>query len=214
MNKTKSCHNLNFSLSFMKTCFFLLIFVFMAVFVIGVPLLCLVLILKPKMPTFSLETINVESYKLDISSQNLVVSSVSSLNLRADNPNKVGLSFDSSRFHVLSQGLVVGLIRLPPFHQPPLSKNVSVKMRILFECVNITDIMYSSLRRDDSSNGVFGIRILGYVRAQLHIFHVTLPKIKVALDCDINVSQSKLSVSNIEEVYSMRWNPKHMVNIY
>lgn len=179
MIKIASCHNLNFSFSFMKICFFLLVFVSLIIFFIGVPLLCLILILKPKMPIFSLETVNVESYKLDISSQNLVVSSVSSLNLRADNPNKVGLSFDSSRFHVLSQGLVVGLIRLPQFHQPPLSKNVSVNTRVLFDCVNITEIMYSNLRQDDSSNGVFGIRILGYVKAQLHIFHVTLPKIKV-----------------------------------
>lgn len=180
MIKITSCHNLNYlSFSFTKTCIFLLLFFSLIIFFIGVPLLCVVLILKPKIPTFSLETINVESYKLDIISQNLIVSSVSSLNLRAENPNKVGLSFDSSRFHVLSQGLVVGLIRLPQFHQPPLSKNVSVETRLLFECVNITDILYSNLRQDDSSNGVLGIRILGYVKAQIHIFHVTLPKIKV-----------------------------------
>lgn len=181
MIKITSCHNLNYlSFSLTKFSFFTLVLVSLIIFFIGIPLLCIVLILKPKIPTFSVETINVESYKLDISSQNLIVSSVSSLNLRAQNPNKVGLSFDSSRFHVLSQGLVVGLIRLPQFHQPPLSKNVSVKTRVLFESVNVTQILHSSnVRQDDSSAGVFGIRILGYIKAQLRIFHVTLPKIKV-----------------------------------
>lgn len=174
-----SCQNLDIPFSFMKTCLFLLLFIFLISFFVGVPLLCIVLILKPQMPDFSLQTVNVESYKLDLSSQNLVVSSVFSLNLRAENPNKIGLSFDPSKFHVLSQGLVVGLIRIPQFHQPPLSKNVSIQTRVLFECVDISEIMYRNSRKDDSSKGVFDIRILGDVRAQLQIFHITLPKIKV-----------------------------------
>ncbi|KAK4427439.1 GDSL esterase/lipase 5 [Sesamum alatum] len=148
------------------------------------------------MPVFSLQTVHVDSYKLNVTSQNLLVSSVFSLNVTAENPNKaVALSFDPCRFHVLSQGLVVGLIRIPEFHQPPLSKNVSVQTRVLFERVN----------------GVFGIRILGDVRAQVRIFHITLPKIKVALDCDLSVSESKISVSH--EVYSMRWSHKQMISV-
>ncbi|KAL0415005.1 UNVERIFIED_CONTAM: GDSL esterase/lipase 5 [Sesamum latifolium] len=55
---------------------------------------------------------------------------------------------------------------------------------------------------------VFDIRILGDVRAQVRIFHLTLPKIKVALDCDLSVSESKFSVSN--EVHSMRWSHNQM----
>ncbi|KAI3455667.1 hypothetical protein Pfo_012330 [Paulownia fortunei] len=195
----------------MKTCLFLLFFIFFVIFFFGVPLLCVLLILKPQMPDFSLQTVNVESYKLDLSSQNLVVSSVFSLNLRAENPNKIGLSYDPSRFHVLSQGLVVGLIRIPQFHQPPLSKNVSIQTLVLFESVNISDIMYKNSRKDDSSKGVFDIRILGDVRAEVRIFHITLPKVKIALDCDINVSQSKFSVSN--EVHSIRWNHNPLISL-
>ncbi|KAL0354432.1 UNVERIFIED_CONTAM: GDSL esterase/lipase 5 [Sesamum radiatum] len=158
------------------------------------------------MPVFSLQTVHVESYKLNVTSQNLLVSSVFSLNMTADNPNKVALSYEPSRFHVLSQGLVVGLIRIPQFHQPPLSKNVSVQTRVLFERVNVSEIMSGS---SSSSKGVFGIRILGDVRAQVRIFHLTLPKIKVALDCDLSVSESKFSVSN--EAHSMRWSHDQMM---
>ncbi|PIN09549.1 hypothetical protein CDL12_17870 [Handroanthus impetiginosus] len=197
--------------TFMKTCLFLLLFISMIIFLFGIPLLCIILILKPQMPDFSLQTVHIQSYKLNITSQNLIVSSIFSLNLIAKNPNKVGLSYDSSRFHVLSQGLVVGLIRIPQFHQPPLSNNVSIQTRALFECVNLSEMMYRNSRKEDSSKGVFGIRILGDVGAQVRIFNITLPKIKIALDCDINVNQSKLSVSN--QVSNMRWSGNHMISL-
>ncbi|KAL1551482.1 NDR1/HIN1-like protein 6 isoform X1 [Salvia divinorum] len=210
---SSTCQDLNIPFSFNKTLLFFLLFIFLIVFIVGVPLLCIFFILKPKMPDFSLQRIDVESYKLDLSSQNLVVSSVFSLNLKADNPNKIGLSFEASRFYVLSQGLVVGLIRIPQFHQPPLSKNVSVQTRVLFESVNVSEIMDRNSRKYQSSKGASDdIRILGDVAAKVRIFNITLPKIKVALDCGINVSQSKLSISNIE-VYSMRWIPNQLFSL-
>lgn len=174
------CQDLNIPISFKKTLLFFFFFIFLIIFIVGVPLLCIFFILKPKIPNFSLQTVDVESYKLDVSSQNLVVSSVLSLNLKADNPNKVGLSFEASRFYVLSQGLVVGLIRIPQFHQPPLSQNVSVQTRVLFECINVSEIMDRNSRKYQSSNGASDdIRILGDVAAKVRIFNVVLPKIKV-----------------------------------
>ncbi|XP_020548106.1 uncharacterized protein LOC110011697 [Sesamum indicum] len=208
-----SSHNSHIPFSYMRTSLFLLTFIFLLIFLTGVPLLCIFLILKPQMPVFSLQTVHVESYKLNVSSQNLLVSSVFSLNVTAENPNKVALSYEPSRFHVLSQGLVVGLIRIPQFHQPPLSKNVSVQTRVLFERVNVSEIMSASSRKYEdgsSSKAVFDFRILGDVRAQVRIFHLTLPQIKVALDCDLSVSESKFSAGN--EVYSMRWSHNQMIS--
>ncbi|KAL3632858.1 hypothetical protein CASFOL_025842 [Castilleja foliolosa] len=191
----------------MKTCsLFILLLVFSIILIFGVPVLCMILILKPQMPDFSLKTVNVKSYKLDIISQNLFVSSFFSLNLIAENPNKVGLSFDSSRFHVLSQGLVVGFIRIPEFHQPPLSKNISIETRVLVKSVNVSEIMYKNSKKDDSL-----IKILGDVKAQVRIFRVTLPKFKIGLDCDINVNKSRFSISS--EVYSMKWSHNHMISL-
>ncbi|KAL7100291.1 hypothetical protein ACP275_09G138000 [Erythranthe tilingii] len=206
-----SCKKSRIPFSIKNTCLFLLLFIFLIILFLGLPLLCIILILKPQMPDFSLQTVNVESYKLDLSSQNLVVSSVFSLNLRAENPNKIGLSFDTSKFHVLSRGLVVGLIKIPQFHQPPLSKDVSIETRVLFDCVNISEIMYTNSMNNGSSDGASDIRILGDVGAKIRIFNITLPKIMVALDCDINVDRSKFSVSNA--VYSMRWNHNHLISL-
>lgn len=173
------CQDLSIPISFKKTLFFFFLFIFLIIFVVGV-LLCIFFVLKPKVPSFSLQTVDVESYKLDVSSQNLIVSSVLSLNLKANNPNKVGLSFEASRFYVLSQGLVVGLIRIPQFHQPPSSQNVSVRTRVLFESINVSEIMDRSSRKYQSSNGAFDdIRILGDIAAKVRIFNIFLPKIKV-----------------------------------
>lgn len=174
------CQDLSIPISFKKTLLFFFLFIFLIISVVGVLILCIVFVLKPKVPSFSLQKVDVESYKLDVSSKNLVVSSVLSLNLKADNPNKVGLSFEASRFYILSQGLVVGLIRIPQFHQPPSSQNVSVQTRVLFESINVSEIMDRSLRKYQSSNGAFDdIRILGDIAAKVRIFNFVLPKIKV-----------------------------------
>lgn len=189
------CQDLNIPFSYKKTLFFFLFFIFLIIFIVGVPLLCIFFLLKPKMPDFSLQTVDVDSYKLDLSSQNLVVSSVFSLNLKADNPNKVGLSFAASRFYVLSQGLVVGLIKIPQFHQPPLSRNVSVQTRVLFECVNVSEIMDRNSRKYQSSKGAFDdIRILGDVVAQVRVFNIVLPKIKVWFELPITFFKSRYLV--------------------
>ncbi|XP_057772990.1 NDR1/HIN1-like protein 6 isoform X2 [Salvia miltiorrhiza] len=190
------CQDLNIPFSFKKTLLFFLLFIFLVIFIVGVPLLCMFFVLKPKMPDFSLQNLDVESYKLDLSSQNLVVSSVFALNLKADNPNKVGLSFEASRFYVLSQGLVVGLIRIPQFHQPPLSKNVSVQTRVLFECVNVSEIMDRNSRKYQSSKGASDdIRILGDVSAQVRIFNIVLPKIKFSLPLNSQTVSKKCSLA-------------------
>ncbi|KAL6585233.1 hypothetical protein OROMI_004522 [Orobanche minor] len=177
----------------MKTSLFLILIISsLLILFLGVPLLCIILILKPHMPDFSIKTVHVKSYKLDISSENLMVSSFLFVHLIAENPNKVGLSYGPSRFHVLSRGLVVGLIRIPEFHQPPSSKNVSIETQVLLESVNVGEIMYGSSEEegddDDPSSGVSGLRMLGDVRVRVRMFRIAFPKVKIALDCNINIS--------------------------
>ncbi|KAL6496909.1 hypothetical protein OROGR_028838 [Orobanche gracilis] len=199
---------------FMKTSLFLILTISsLLILFLGVPLLCIILILKPHMPDFSIKTVHVKSYKLDISSENLMVSSFFSVHLIAENPNKVGLSYDPCRFHVLSRGLVVGLIRIPEFHQPPSSKNVSVETRVSLESVNVSEMMYGSSEEDgdDPSSGVSGLRMLGDVRVHVRVFRIASPKVKIALDCNINVNQSRFSFNS--EVHGMKSNHNPLISI-
>lgn len=71
----------------------------------------------------------------------MLVSSVISLTLDAENHNKFGIGFSSSRFLVYHEGLRIGIIRVPWFFQPPHSENVSVASRILLHCANLSKIV-------------------------------------------------------------------------
>lgn len=188
--------------SFKRVCFFILVFVITLIAALGTVALMVIFVLKPERPIFSVQTLNLESYKLDVySNSTLFISSVVSLRLNAQNPNKVGLRYSRSRLGILNQGLVIGLVRVPDFFQPPHSTNVSVSTRVLFQCLNVSQIL--------STHGIAKkMRISGDIKVYVRLFRITLPKVKVALDCDINIddryltysSNSNAMLNNIEAV--------------
>lgn len=177
--------------SFKRVCFFLLVFAITVIAALGTVALMVIFVLKPQKPIFSVQTLNLDSYKLDVySNSTLFVSSVVSLSLNAQNPNKVGIRYSRSRLRILNEGLVIGLIRVPEFFQPPHSTNVSVPTRVLFQCVNVSQILssvsFSSQDDDDdndSTHSIAKMRISGDVKAYVRLFHITLPKVKVRTIC-------------------------------
>nr|XP_027123947.1 uncharacterized protein LOC113740596 [Coffea arabica] len=181
---------------FRRSCFFFLIFVLSIVFMLGLAAIIIFFVLKPQKPLFSVETAKIESYKLDVvSNKDLFVSSSLSLTLNAANPNRVGISYSTSRLHVLEYGMVIGMIKVPPLHQPPRSQNVSVQAKVILECVNISEITSGKSMQEGSRNAtsISQIRLLGDIRAQVRILHVTLPKLRIALDCDIKIDPKHLT---------------------
>ncbi|KAK2970017.1 hypothetical protein RJ640_008357 [Escallonia rubra] len=132
----------------------------------------------------------------------LFISSVISLTLNAVNPNKVGIRYSHSRLRVFNEGLVIGMIRIPSFYQPAHSKNVSVQTRVLFQCVNASQILSGVPQQHDSAGTIAKTRILGDIRARVQVLQTTLPKFKVGLDCEVDIDYSNLAFSN--EVQSMR----------
>lgn len=166
--------------SFKRSCCFFLTFVLLIVLVLGLTALVIFVVLKPQKPLFSIQTAKIESYRLDMEpKKDLFVSSFLSLTLNASNPNRVGITYGTSRLHVLVNGLVIGMIRIPQFHQPPQSKNISVQAQVIFECVNVSELTSGNFMDENSKNGLFQIRILGDIKAQVRILRVTLPKLKV-----------------------------------
>lgn len=173
--------------SFKRVCVFLLIFVITLIVALGTVALMVIFVLKPQRPIFAVQTLNLDSYKLDVfSNSTLFVSSVVSLSLNARNPNKVGIRYSKSRLRILNEGLVIGLIRVPEFYQPPHSANVSVPTRVLLECVNISKllstILLPSKDDNDSQHNIARMRISGDIKAYVRLFHLTLPNIKVRID--------------------------------
>ncbi|KAE7998981.1 hypothetical protein FH972_003470 [Carpinus fangiana] len=194
--------------SFKRCCFFLLIFLLF----ILLALLIFIFLLKPEKPIFSFQTIRLDWYKMDVYSGSvLFVSSVITLTLNAQNPNKVGLRYSPSRLNVYYEGLPIGVIRVPGFFQPAHSNNVSVRARVLFHCVNVSQLVAGASLQDGSrKKDIIQMNILGDVRAQLWVFHMTLFKIKVALDCDINIDYREIALEN--EVQMTRVAQKHLAS--
>lgn len=178
--------------SLKKSCFFLFLTVIFLIIAMGTLTLMVIFVVKPQKPIYSLRTVSLDSYKLDVySNSTLYVSSVVSLSFNAQNPNKIGMKFSRARMHIFSEDIIIGSLRVPEFYQPAHSTNVSVPTRVLFHCVNISQILSSV--SDVSSHALAKIRILGDVKARIQVFHITLPMVKV---CTIRLL--------ITELYSLR----------
>ncbi|KAF7813978.1 GDSL esterase/lipase 1-like [Senna tora] len=128
----------------------------------------------------------------DNNNQTLMLSSVISLSLNAENHNKFGIGYGGTRFGVYHEDMNIGSIRIPRFFQPPHSDDVVVQSRVLLECVNVTKILGMASHVNDMAE----VKILGDVRAHLWLLHVNLFHIKVAMDCDMNINLKDLTSTN------------------
>ncbi|KAK8551338.1 hypothetical protein V6N13_119807 [Hibiscus sabdariffa] len=178
-----------------RCCFFLSLYLLAIVSTVGLGGLMVVLVLKPQKPVFSVQTITLDAYQLNVySNSTLFVSAVASLVLNASNPNKISLRYSSSRLKLYSEGLPVVVILIPGFFQPAHGKNVSLTTRVLIHCVNVSQVLSGGWLQDQQGQNI--------VPMNLHFLHVTLPKIKVALDCDMNFEYRDLEFLN--EVYNTK----------
>lgn len=175
--------------SFKKCLFFLFTFIFLiALLVVLIPSL-LYLSLKPQKPNFTLQTLKVQSYNLNVSNSGSdpLFSSVINLTLVTQNPNKVGIRYKSTRFHVFNQGVVIGMIQVPAFYQPPHSNNITLETTAIFRCLNVTQILSNiSLQQNSFTKSVTLAHILGDVSAEVKLLNVNFPKVKV---CTFSIVQ-------------------------
>ncbi|XWS12210.1 hypothetical protein CRYUN_Cryun37aG0070400 [Craigia yunnanensis] len=184
-----------------KCCFFLSVYLLIIVSTVGLPGLMVVFVLKPQKPVFTIQTIRLDAYQLNVySNSTLFVSSVASLVLNASNPNKIGLRYSPSRFQLYLEELPIAVIRVPGFFQPAHSNNVSLRTKVLIPCVNVSEVMGGGWLQDQQGKNIVPMKLSGDIKVNLHFLHITLPKIKVALDCDINFAYRELAFLN--EAYS------------
>ncbi|KAJ4959261.1 hypothetical protein NE237_026372 [Protea cynaroides] len=186
---------------FQKCCFFILVFLVVIAAAVGATILIVILILKPRKPSFSLQSLTKDSFKLDVSSggSDVYLSFVASLTMNAQNPNKFGLNYTYSRLGVLHKGTPIGTIEIPEFYQPARSNNISVRAQLVLEHVNVNQIIGGLESR---IKDYVSFRVVGDVRSHLRILHITLPTIKVAIDCKLNVDYQMFIFNSA--IFSMR----------
>ncbi|GMI91722.1 hypothetical protein HRI_002841500 [Hibiscus trionum] len=183
-----------------RCCFFLSLYLLVIVSTVGLGGLMVVFVLKPQKPVFSVQTVTLDAYQLNVySNSTLFVSAVASLVLNASNPNKISLGYSPSRLQLYSEGLPMAVIRVPGFFQPAHSKNVSLTTRVLIPCVNVSQVLSGGWLQDQQGQSIVPMKLSGDIKVNLHFPHITLPKIKVALDCDMNFEYRDLAFLN--EVY-------------
>ncbi|KAJ8621270.1 hypothetical protein MRB53_029799 [Persea americana] len=164
--------------------------------VLGAAALIIVFVLRPRKPTFALQALRLDSLRLNTTNgSSIYASSVFSLLFNAQNPNKVGIRYSPSQLCVLYRGIPVGVAKLPEFYQPAHSKNVSVQTQVMFDRVNVSQIIHGDPSKGYTGKSLVTIRVTGDIKALVRVLHVTLPKIKVALDCMIGFDYRKIIFS-------------------
>ncbi|KAF2300902.1 hypothetical protein GH714_018121 [Hevea brasiliensis] len=170
---------------------------------------------RPQEPRFSLSTIRVNSFRLSVySSSTLFISSVVSLTLNAQNHNKVGIKYIPSKLNIYYHGIPIGLIRVPGFYQPAHSDNIKVTTQISLHCVNVSQIISESLLQDKARKKVVQVKAIGDIRVRLFLFRLASPKIKIALDCDIDLDYAELPFKNYELFNNMDVVQHHLPGIH
>ncbi|KAK7285686.1 hypothetical protein RJT34_20464 [Clitoria ternatea] len=179
--------------------------------VVGFATFFVILIIKPHKPVFSVRDVKINFYQIDDRSSNLTLSlsSVISLTLNAENHNKFGLSFTSSRFLVYHEGLHVGTRRIPWFFQPPHSENVIVPSRVLLQCVNLSKILANSSLQEISKQNTPRMKIIGDANAHVWVLHIKL--FKIALDCGMDFNLKGLAFIN--EAFSVKVRKNNLASV-
>ncbi|XP_052182764.1 uncharacterized protein LOC127795248 isoform X2 [Diospyros lotus] len=195
----------------LKSCsFFVFVYFLFIGAVLGLVLSIIIFVLKPREPLFSLKTVRLDAYDLEPSSSPsspiLVVSCIVSLTLNAQNPNRAGIRYLSSRLRLLHGGLPIGEIKVPRFCQPANSRNATVTARVFLRDVNVSQLINGASASDDDRRTRFRstvqMKILGDIRAHVQLLHVTFPKFRVALDCDIGIDYRGFGFTN--QLYAMK----------
>ncbi|MCD7465659.1 hypothetical protein HAX54_001692 [Datura stramonium] len=96
------------------------------------------------------------------------------------------------------------MIQVPAFYQPPHSNNLTLETRAIFYCVNVTQILSNiSIQQNSSTKSVTLASIFGDVAAQVKLLNVNFPKLKLAVECAINIDQNYIKLSN-QMIYSLK----------
>ncbi|XP_072952912.1 uncharacterized protein [Typha angustifolia] len=176
--------------SHLEKCCLISSILFLVLAALAAVVLIVVFVLKPKKPIFHLHAIQLDSLNGS--------SSVVSLLFSTHNPNKFGIKYSSSVLGVLHNNNSIGIIDFPSFYQPPHCWNLTVVMHAWIKKVNLTEFITEEIMQLPSHGNRIEIRILGVLRARMHIDNFSLPKIKIFIDCRIGMNFTDILPSKVQ----------------
>lgn len=170
-------------------CCLFLLFAFLALLLLAV-VLVIVLAVKPKKPQFDLQQVGVQYVGISSAPSETAAATATaaaesaslSLNIRmqftAANPNKVGIRYGESRFTVMYRGIPLGRASVPGFFQPAHSVR-EISTTVAVDRVNLLQADAADLVKDASLNDRVELRVLGDVRAKIHVLSFDSPGVQV-----------------------------------
>ncbi|KAG6575419.1 hypothetical protein SDJN03_26058, partial [Cucurbita argyrosperma subsp. sororia] len=174
------CHQICTLYTLKRFCLFLLFIALFSIIAIAIAALPVIFLLKPRQPIFSLESLRLDWYNISLNSASPFISSVFTLTLKSQNPNKIGIKYSPSRLLLIHDGnAMIGTIRVPEVFQPARSDDRSVRTRLLLHRFNV-DLF-------DATPEFVEMKIIGDVGVELFVLHMAVIKMKVALNCNVDV---------------------------
>ncbi|XP_038899414.1 NDR1/HIN1-like protein 13 [Benincasa hispida] len=169
-----------------RFCFFLFVVALFSIIAIAIAALPVIFLLKPREPIFSLQSLRLDWYNITVRSGSPILSSVFTLTLNSQNPNKIGIKYSPARLLLIYDGTaVIGTIRVPEVFQPARSVDQSVRTRLLLHQFDV-DLL-------ETIQEFVEMKIIGDVGVELFVLHMAVIKMKVALKCDVDVDYRKLN---------------------
>ena len=164
-----------------RFCFFLLFLAIFSIIAIAIAALPVIFLLKPREPIFSLHSVRLDWYNITIRSGSPILSSVFTLTLNSQNPNKLGIKYSPSRLLLIyDESAVIGTIRVPEVFQPARSGERIVRTRLLLHQLDV-DLL-------ETTREFVEMKIIGDVGVELFVLHMKVIKMKVRVPFSSSLS--------------------------
>eukprot|EP00250_Pteridium_aquilinum_P000730 c10886_g1_i1 orf=780-1433(+) len=159
-----------------------------------------ILVLKPAKPEFNLQSASIETFKVE---KELLYSSgpaiFLSMNIAvvfsASNPNKVAISYSPTRFTCVYKDVVLGVAKVPPFHQAAHSHNTLTAV-IVVDHMNLFQSSSIDLLNDATVNDRVVVVVNGPVEARIKVLGINSPKVEVSVHCPLVIHPQERKVAN------------------
>eukprot|EP00246_Nothoceros_aenigmaticus_P007070 TRINITY_DN20680_c0_g1_i1.p1 TRINITY_DN20680_c0_g1~~TRINITY_DN20680_c0_g1_i1.p1 ORF type:complete len:231 (+),score=12.68 TRINITY_DN20680_c0_g1_i1:73-765(+) len=173
--------------SWQDYCWCILIVLVVGTLVVGVAVLILWLIFRPRQPDFSLQDLQVHGVQVDqvlpgYNNFEVHLSLNFTFVLAAKNPNLGKIQFDPIAIDVLYKDQFLGVALIPAF-ELPAKRNATILSQFLVQSINVVRAAALDLLGDFLDDHIL-LRITGEVIGRVHILGVATPRLKMQVRCE------------------------------